>query len=270
MIQKFKVTTDQLLEDLYNAALINPEIETLSDLIRHKTPHSGSTYYFRFGLIKNVAAALYNKYGIYIKTNPVTYPHWTNSDTAKQIIVSEFLRIQKLLQKPPSRNELIQYSVYAGIQFGIERNFTNYTNLCIHIGQCRRQRPNVSKKIRKIKQKDYILNLQEINRAYHGVPSILAAFRLCHTHASTIRSIFGSVDNWFKKANVPLPLTVGIYRDKTDKEIFDKLRQIYQRTGKIPPAKTVYDKMPDRSICSRQLGRRFGSYRKAWELALAS
>ena len=255
---------ERLLLHLYETAIQHPEEIHLCPLIEKYGQVSHRTYINYFGSTQKVIDILSQKFGINLCRE-----HYLTVTWNKALIISEFNRIEKQLNKRPKLTELMQYSLYKNIQGGIYKLYGSYVAFLFSTGH----HFNIYNSTLNAKnmKKQYCINLlrfvyKTLNEEEKLTITIKKIEAMCNIDNSTIIRLFGSTRNWFKAAKIPIPTTAKYGQKKTNEEIIVYLRKLVKRFGRIP-SHIEYIKMPDKIVGFSTICIHFGSWNKALKAA---
>lgn len=255
-----KITQEILLLDLYNALICHPD-KSFQACIGY-TSHAKKTYKKYFGSIDALQLLIQNKYSLSIKAKKNIV--WT-----KRIIEEEFKRIESLLNKRPTLKEIKEHSIYRNIGYGIRKTFRTYSILAMNMGYCIRESKMTEEKLNQKKQywaKKLRLAYKSKGNAWNNYP-VVKWCKICNISKSSIVVYFGTIENWFKEAHVPVPRTLQYKNDQLLLEETLKALKTLARKLKRAPSIREYDSSEKRSYSSRTIINHFDSWNKALEAA---
>ena len=247
---------EMLLTDLYDAVIKHPE-ESISSLYAKYTTASEAAYQKYFGSVNNVRLALYNKYGLKIIKGKATKTVWT-----KEIIKKEFKRITMLLGHRPSITEIHIHTKYKNILNAIGELYGTYSILVDSMGYSTRDK--LTKAALQRRKRHYI---QKLKDAYKSTPSEQKEkysasdwLKACGTNMNSIRTYFGTAQQWFKEANVPMPkLLKHNTKNVPIEEAFKVLRKMAKKLKRAPYMRE-YEALKEKPYCASILKRRIGRW----------
>lgn len=256
-----KLTDEDLLADLYKAALANPDISDLSGLVK-ETCHGLQIYYDHFHSKDNIFTILYLKYGIRIQ------------DRLK-IKDAEHFYVKRIKDYIYENNGKLptckEFEVYSGLYVNsLNTNKDKYIEYSELLYKASGKVIRISRKAKHIPHKKLII--QELQEIYKNLPDktyvtqyhIRKIYSQKHNMALLLK-IFGTFKNALKAAKIPV--SKRIYTRKYSKEQYiNCLRTVAKDLGHCPTEKE-YFAHPLSIGSSNGIDLCFGSWIKALEAA---
>lgn len=270
--RKRRISDEELLEDLYNAATSHPDASMMM-LLKKYTLHGEPTFK-RFGNFNQIRQKIYQKYGLKIidRSNDVKKSWWT-----KQIIKDEFYYVKSIVGRTPFCTELSRYSHYKCIAHGIQRLYGNYTNFLLSINHIPIKHRNNSD-VYAIKKKIYIKELRRIIKNAEKTKTVLSVRQIVKESnilkRNMIIKLFGSAKQWFDESHIPYYINKKINsKNKThrtdmhpivisDEELLYSIQNVAKNIGHTP-TQAEYQKNNNRISCVETIRKRFGIWENA-------
>lgn len=239
------ISDEELLSVLYSAAINNPTINNLWQLMR-LTIYSPWTYLHRFKSVKNINNALQIKYGIKMIKQKMNYS-W---------IISELLYVADKLGKTPSHLEFIQHCRYKNFRDAIH-HYGSYNKLVkaagLKINKTYAIEPNVT-------QDKIIKSIQLLAKKIKHTPAYYEydkyKNRVCSSQK--IQRQFGSWNNALRKAGLK-PQRMRYY---TKAELIEGIKAAANYFHKVPTI-LEYNSYPDKIGNNSTIACHFGSWNNA-------
>lgn len=253
----FRISTDTLLQDLYLAALHNPEVHSISTLISKYTRHSVRTYRRQFHSLRETKQRLTQKYGLKIVA-PVR-----EKQIDRQVILDEFFRVKEELGRAPLWRELVRLSRYRGLNGLVNLCFGSYTKMLNAINMVPYRINKYTQENLEDTRRYYIGKLREVARN-RGRLNATEAYKLCNVSHSKIYYLFGSGRNWFAAAKMKKH-----YRFQPKRYSDDQILESLKATAGDSLYVTMkqYSQSPFKIVSANTISVRFNGWDKALKTA---
>lgn len=250
-----------LLSDLLNAAIQHPGI-AISTVIHKWSGHSANTYYKYFVSTSNIRRLLKQYFGI----DSTIQREQKRIIWTKSIVEEEFKRIMSLLKRCPTWYEMVHLTVYKNMGTGIKNTYGSYAALLDTLNYTTKEYKATDEAIKR--KKKYFI--KKLRTAYKNVDKSEYTskdwIKICGINKTAIRKYFGSIQNWYKEARIPIPKLIKVRNNDPSKEAFKilkKLARIFNRA----PYKKEYDELREKPCHSISLVRKLGSWNNVLKAA---
>lgn len=252
-----------LLSELFNAITQHPNI-SISAGINKWTNHAFTTYIKYFGSINHIRLLLKQHYGVnMIIKRGQKIIMWT-----KAIIEEEFKRIATLLKHSPTWSEMIHLTIYKNIGAGIRKVYGSYTALSYALNYKTKERKLTTEALKRKKQ----YYTKKLRTAYRDADKDKNKYtgrdwvKICSTNKTSIHDYFGSMQNWFKEAHIPIPKTMKTRNNDPVKDACKTLRKLTKKL-KHAPSIREYNALEEKPCHSVALIRKLKSWNNVLKTA---